>query len=246
MEQGVALALSATSLQRNYGSYRAVHDITLQLRGGEVLGLLGPNGAGKTTIMRMITGNLAPSAGSVKICGIDLLDNPKSAKTHLGYLPEVPPLYVDMTVDEYLLFAANLHRVEKRRLAHALKTSKERCGLSDRGRQLIGTLSKGMQQRVGIAQAIIHDPAVIVLDEPTVGLDPNQIRDVRMLIRMLGQSCSVVLSTHILSEVESVCDRVQILHEGHTVLNETLSTLAKQESNLETVFTQLTRNTLDK
>lgn len=241
VDAAVPLTLAATNLQRNYGNYQAVHDVSLKLRSGEVLGLLGPNGAGKTTMMHMITGNLAPSAGSIEICGIDLLDHPKSAKAYLGYSPEVPPLYTDMTIDEYLSFAARLHRLEKRQISTALENSKNRCGLSGRGRQLISTLSKGLQQRVGIAQAIIHEPAVIVLDEPTVGLDPNQMREVRLLIRMLGHAHSVVLSTHILAEVESVCDRVHIMHEGRMVLNEALSTLAEQGTDLETIFTQLTR-----
>ncbi len=241
MDRAELYTLSAKQLQRRYGGYTAVHDVTLHLKKGEVLGLLGPNGAGKSTTLRMITGNLAPSAGSVEICGVDLLNNPQKAKLHLGYLPEIPPLYCDMTVDEYLLFAARLHRVEKNRLSHLLDNSKIRCGLADRGKQLIATLSKGLQQRVGIAQAIIHEPDMIILDEPTVGLDPNQMREMRQLIRDLGQSASVILSTHILSEVEGVCDRVQIMHKGHIVFNQTLAELKQQDVNLEAVFAQLTQ-----
>lgn len=240
--QTVRSALSAKHLQRHYGRHKAVHDITLQLKKGEVLGLLGPNGAGKTTTLRMITGNLAPSAGSIEICGVDLLGNPRQAKAHLGYLPEMPPLYLDMTVDEYLQFVARLHRVEKQRISQVLENSKIHCGLTDRGKQLIGTLSKGLQQRVGIAQAIIHEPDIIILDEPTVGLDPNQMREIRGLIRSLRKSCSIILSTHILSEVESVCDRVYIMHEGQIVLNETLDDLKQRGVDLETVFSQLTQH----
>ncbi|PTN10781.1 ABC transporter ATP-binding protein [Nitrosomonas aestuarii] len=240
----VPLTLSAKHLQRNYGNHQAVQNITLELRRGEVLGLLGPNGAGKTTTLRMITGNLAPSAGSIEICGVDLLNNPREAKAYLGYLPEMPPLYFDMTVDEYLRFVARLHRVEKQRIPHLLESSKIRCGLPDRGRQLIGTLSKGLQQRVGIAQAIIHEPDVIILDEPTVGLDPNQMRELRELIQDLRKSCSIILSTHILSEVEWACDRVHIMHEGRMVLSETLAGLKQKGINLETVFTQLTQQTV--
>ena len=240
IDKTATITLSAQNLCRNYGSYAAVDKVNLQLRRGEVLGLLGPNGAGKTTTMRMLTGNLAPSTGSIEICGIDLLDKPQQAKAHLGFLPEIPPLYQDMTVDEYLLFAARLHRVSKQTVRTVLGNVKQRCGLEDRGKHLIGNLSKGFQQRVGIAQAIIHSPDVIILDEPTVGLDPNQIREIRKLIRELGVSSSVILSTHILSEVESVCDRVQIMHQGNMVLDETLVGLQQQGTPLETVFTQLT------
>jgi len=240
IDKTATITLSAQNLCRNYGSYAAVDKVSLQLRRGEVLGLLGSNGAGKTTTMRMLTGNLAPSAGSIEICGIDLLDKPQQAKAHLGFLPEIPPLYQDMTVDEYLLFAARLHCVSKQTVQTVLGNVKQRCGLEDRGKHLIGNLSKGFQQRVGIAQAIIHSPDVIILDEPTVGLDPNQIREIRKLIRELGVSSSVILSTHILSEVESVCDRVQIMHQGNMVLDETLVGLQQQGTPLETVFTQLT------
>lgn len=236
------ITLSAQNLCRNYGSHTAVHKINLQLRRGEVLGLLGPNGAGKTTTMRMLTGNLAPSSGSIEICGIDLLDKPQEAKAHLGFLPEIPPLYQDMTVDEYLLFAARLHRINKYAVPAVLNNVKQRCGLEDHGNYLIATLSKGYQQRVGIAQAITHNPDVIILDEPTVGLDPNQIREIRKLIRELGTSSSVILSTHILSEVENVCDRVQILHKGCVMLDETLAGLQQQGTCLEDVFTQLTHS----
>lgn len=240
IDETATITLSAQNLCRNYGADAAVHKVNLQLKRGEVLGLLGPNGAGKTTIMRMLTGNLAPSAGSIEICGIDLLDKPQEAKAHLGFLPEIPPLYQDMTVDEYLLFAASLHRVNKQTVQVVLDNVKQRCGLDDRGKHLIANLSKGFQQRVGIAQAIIHNPDVIILDEPTVGLDPNQMREIRKLIRELGVSSSVILSTHLLSEVESVCDRVQIMHQGSMVLDETLLGLQQQDVSLETVFAQLT------
>jgi ABC-2 type transport system ATP-binding protein len=242
VDEAAALTLSAQNLCRNYGHHTAVHKVNLQLRRGEVLGLLGPNGAGKTTTMRMLTGNLAPSAGSIEICGIDLLDKPQEAKAHLGFLPEIPPLYQEMTVDEYLLLAARLHLVSRQVIQTVLNNVKQRCGLENRGRYLISALSKGFQQRVGIAQAIIHNPDVIILDEPTVGLDPNQMREIRKLIRELGVSSSVILSTHILSEVESVCDRVQVMHKGGMVLDETMAGLQQQGTSLETVFTQLTCN----
>jgi ABC-2 type transport system ATP-binding protein len=214
---GSEITLSAVGLSRSYGGKLAVDDISLNLRRGEIIGLLGPNGAGKTTTMRMITGTLAPTSGSVSICGIDLIDKPTAAKAKLGYLPEVSPLYKELRVDEYLRLAGRLHKVRRPALAEAVDRAKRRSGLADKGRTLIGSLSKGYQQRVGIAQAIIHDPDVIVLDEPTVGLDPNQIREIRSLIRELGNDHSVILSTHILPEVEAVCDRVHILHNGKVV-----------------------------
>jgi ABC-2 type transport system ATP-binding protein len=219
------ITLSAVELSRFYGSNRAVSEMSLELHRGEVIGLLGPNGAGKTTTMQMITGNLAPSSGSVSVCGIDLIDKPTAAKARIGYLPEVPPLYKELRVDEYLRLAGRLHKVRNSALAEAVERAKQRCGLSDMGKRLIGALSKGYQQRVGIAQAIIHDPDVIILDEPTVGLDPNQIREIRSLIRELGNDHSVILSTHILPEVEAICDRVHILHRGAPVFSDTIAGL---------------------
>ncbi|MER0171551.1 MAG: ABC transporter ATP-binding protein [Nitrosomonas sp.] len=241
LDETATLTLSAQNLTRHYGEVVAVHQFDLQLRRGEVLGLLGPNGAGKSTTLRMLTGNLAPSSGSVEICGIDLLDKPQEAKAHVGFLPEIPPLYFDMTVNEYLLLAARLHRVPKEALKAALKNVKQRCGLEQHSNNLIGTLSKGYQQRVGIAQAIIHNPDVIILDEPTVGLDPNQMREIRQLIRELGTTSSVILSTHILPEVENVCDRVQIMHQGSIVFDQPMIDLRQQNTSLEAVFTQLTQ-----
>ncbi len=224
------ITLSAHRLTRRYGALVAVHPLDLALRRGEVLGLLGPNGAGKSTTMQMLTGNLAPTAGRISVCGIDLLERPKAAKRHIGYLPETPPLYRELTVDEYLRFCARLHRVARGEVAAAVAEAKARCGLTDMGRRLIAHLSKGYQQRVGIAQAILHRPDVIVLDEPTVGLDPNQIREIRALIRELGRSHSVILSTHILPEVEAVCDQVQILHRGHIVFRDNITALARSRT----------------
>jgi|KBSMisStaDraftv2_1062788.scaffolds.fasta_scaffold02295_6 ABC-2 type transport system ATP-binding protein len=221
------MTVSARTLSRYYGSNRAVREVSLQLRRGEVLGLLGPNGAGKTTTMQMLTGNLAPTSGEVEICGIDLIDRPTQAKSRIGYLPEVPPLYRELKVDEYLRLAGRLHKVKKGTLVQATQRAKSRCGLTDMGGRLIGSLSKGYQQRVGIAQAIIHEPDVIILDEPTIGLDPNQIREIRTLIRDLGRDHSLILSTHILPEVEAVCDRVQILHRGEVVFNDTIAGLKR-------------------
>jgi ABC-2 type transport system ATP-binding protein len=193
-----------------------------------VLGFLGPNGAGKSTTMKMLTGNLAPSAGSVKICGVDMIEHPKEAKALIGYLPEMRPLYKEFTVDEYLTIAARLHRVSGKHIKKAVEIAKARCGLSHMSKRLIENLSNGYQQRVGIAQAIIHNPMVVILDEPTVGLDPIQIRDIRALIKEIGQEHSVIVSTHILPEVEMVCDHVQIIDKGKLVFNGGIDVLKRQ------------------
>ncbi len=227
-------------LSRDYGSLRAVDKISFEMARGEVLGFLGPNGAGKSTTMQMISGNLAPSAGRILIHGLDILDRPRAAKAHLGYLPEQPPLYRELTVDEYLAFCARLNRIPRNRCRDAVETAKARCGLEAVGRRLIGNLSKGFQQRVGIAQAIIHTPAVIILDEPTVGLDPIQIREIRALIHDLSREHSVILSTHILPEVQAICDRVIIINQGELVLNDTIAGLQRrmEGNNLRVAFRQ--------
>ena len=212
-------------LHRHYGPLHAVQDISFSLKRGEVLGFLGPNGAGKSTTMQILSGNLAPSAGRVLINAHDILDEPKAAKASLGYLPEQPPLYRELTVIEYLEYCARLNRIPKSELAKAIDRARERCGLTEVGKRLIGNLSKGYQQRVGIAQAIIHSPEVVILDEPTVGLDPIQIREIRALIRELGQEHSVILSTHILPEVQTTCDRVLIINRGQIALQDSLAGL---------------------
>ncbi len=220
------ITLSARNLKRRFGNFQVIHDVSLELRRGEVLGLLGHNGAGKTTTLQMLTGCLLPDDAEqngcgIDICGINLLHHPVQAKAHIGYLPENPPLYRELGVDDYLIFAARLRGMKSAAVAEALALAKQRCGLEDVGKRIIGTLSKGYQQRIGIAQAIIHRPAVIVLDEPTVGLDPTQIREIRSLIRELGDTHSVILSTHLLSEVESVCDRVEIMQHGKLIYGDT-------------------------
>jgi ABC-2 type transport system ATP-binding protein len=209
--------LEARDLSRRYGSTTAVSGMSLSLAKGEILGLLGPNGAGKSTTMKMLAGCLAPTSGSVRINGVDLSDEPKKAKGQLGYLPEQPPVYPELTVDEYLRYCAGLHGVPSSRREAALAEAKRGCGLTEVAHRLIGNLSKGYQQRVGIAQAIIHKPAVVILDEPTVGLDPNQIREIRTLIKTLGENHSVILSSHILPEIQAVCSRVMIVDKGRVV-----------------------------
>jgi ABC-2 type transport system ATP-binding protein len=219
------ILISVEQLSRHYGPIEAVRNISFELRRGEVLGFLGPNGAGKSTTMQMLGGNLAPSAGRICINQHDILDEPMAAKRAMGYLPEQPPLYTDLTVDEFLRYCARLHNIHGQPLAVALDRAKQRCGLNEVHRRLIGNLSKGYQQRVGIAQAILHSPDVVILDEPTVGLDPIQIREIRSLIREIGEEHSVLLSTHILPEVLSTCDRVIIINRGEIALSDTLSNL---------------------
>ncbi|MGH8468941.1 MAG: ABC transporter ATP-binding protein [Gammaproteobacteria bacterium] len=224
------ILIDVQHLYRYYGELCAVNDVSFSVRRGEVLGLLGPNGAGKTSTMQMISGTLAPSAGGITVGGIDILESPKAAKANLGYLPEHPPLYRDMSVDEYLLYCARLHRIHRRQCGAVLAKTKSRCGLEDAGQRLIGNLSKGYQQRVGIAQALLHAPAVVILDEPTVGLDPIQIREIRDLIGELRGDHSVILSTHILPEVQAVCDRVLIIHQGRLVLDDSVERLTRRQS----------------
>jgi len=234
------ILVSVKGVSRFYGSLCAVNNLSFDIHRGEVLGLLGPNGAGKSTTIQMITGNLAPSFGQISINSIDILDRPKKAKQYLGYLPEHPPVYKEFSVDEYLHFCAKLHHIKHSERQAAINTAKQRCNLNEVGKRLIGNLSKGFQQRVGIAQAIIHSPPVVILDEPTVGLDPIQIREIRSLIRELGEDHSVILSTHILPEVTTTCDKVLIIDKGSIVLTETTEDLQKrmQSSSLFVGFHQ--------
>ena len=224
--------IQVDQLYRYYGDHCAVNNVSFSLERGEILGFLGPNGAGKSTTMQMICGNLAPTAGQIAINGIDILDKPKEAKRELGYLPEVPPVYRDLTTDEFLDYCARLHRIPRASIGKVVENAKERCGLTELSTRLIGNLSKGYQQRVGIAQAILHTPAVIILDEPTVGLDPIQIREIRELIRELGKAHGIILSTHILPEIQEVCTRVQIIHQGQLVLNDSIQGLERSMRGL--------------
>jgi ABC-2 type transport system ATP-binding protein len=216
------------NLSRYYGTLCAINDLSFAVQRGQILGFLGANGAGKSTTMQILAGVLAPTTGQVIIAGHDLFDQPLLAKAAIGYLPEYPPLYKDMTVVEYLLFCAKLRRVAN--VASALARVLALCSLETVAHKSISVLSKGYQQRVGIAQAIIHNPEVLILDEPTVGLDPIQMREIRQLIRELGQEHSVILSTHILSEVQAICNQVQILHKGQLILNDSIDALMQTKS----------------
>ena len=220
LKQGMETLIQAEQLSRYYGPHCALDNLSFTLNQGQILGFLGPNGAGKSTTMQIICGNLAPTAGEVRISGIDMLEYPREAKAHLGYLPDTPPLYPDTTVDEYLNYCSRLRGVPSSKIKASVDNAKDRCSLGDVEKRLIGNLSKGYQQRVGIAQAIVHNPSVIVLDEPTVGLDPIQIREIRDLILELGRDHAILLSTHILSEVQATCTHVQIIHQGKLILSD--------------------------
>lgn len=217
-------------LTRCHGEVRVVDDISFTLRRGQILGFLGPNGAGKSTTLRMLVGVLAPDAGQIIINGVDLLDQPIRAKQVLGYLPEQPPLYRELTVDEQLHYSARLHGLNRRASHQAATRVKQRCGLTDVSHRLIGHLSKGYRQRVGIAQAVLHDPTVMVLDEPTVGLDPLQSREIRELIGELSQERGVILSSHLLTEVQTLCTHVQMMRMGRLTQTVTLADLERQPS----------------
>ena len=230
--------LRVNKLQRSYGKLFAVQNISFDLQKGEVLGFLGPNGAGKSTTMQMLSGVLAPDAGEIMVDGIDIARQPTRAKARIGYLPETPPLYPDLTVQEYLDYAARLHRISGPDIQQAVQQVMEQCNLLQHTKKRIRNLSKGYQQRVGIAQAIVHKPDIILLDEPTNGLDPIQIREIRTLIQQLGQEHAIILSSHILPEVESSCSRVLILNNGAIVFSEQMENL--EQHSLEQVFIELT------
>ena len=227
-------------LTKRYGERIAVAGVSFSVARGEVLGFLGPNGAGKTTTMRMLTGFLPPSSGTAKIAGFDVFHESAQVRRRIGYLPENPPLYTDMTVRSYLEFVARLKGVARSQVATARDRAIERTGLGDVAGRLLGHLSKGYRQRVGLAAALLHDPEVLILDEPTTGLDPNQLVEIRALIKRVGQSKTVVLSTHILQEVEHLCDRVLIIHHGRIVRDAQLAEL-QAEGGLENAFRNATR-----
>jgi ABC-2 type transport system ATP-binding protein len=219
----------ASHLTKRYPGRRiAVQDLSFHVQPREVVGFLGPNGSGKSTTMRMLCGYLAPSGGTAKVAGYDVTEHPMEVRARIGYLPENCPLYPEMRVDEYLAFRAGIKGVPRRKRKNRINEVKEFCGLSDDGRRIIGQLSKGYRQRVGLAEALVHDPELLILDEPTIGLDPNQIRHVRDLIKHLAQRHTILLSTHILSEVEAVCDRVIIIKNGKIVASDTTDRLNSQ------------------
>lgn len=227
------MSVIVSNLTKIYGDQKAVNNISFEAKKGEILGFLGPNGAGKTTTMKMITCFIPQSEGKISVCGYDVEENPMEVRRRIGYLPEHNPLYLDMYVKEYLLFVAGLHKV-KNKMA-AVTEMIERTGLTREQHKLVGSLSKGYRQRVGLAQAMLHNPDVLILDEPTSGLDPNQLIEIRKLIRELGQEKTVIFSSHIMQEVQALCDRVIIINEGNMVANDTIMKLQSNVSKEQQV-----------
>ncbi len=231
--------IEVAHLSKRYGDLAAVSQVSFTASPGQIVGFLGPNGAGKTTTMRIITGFLPATSGTVRVEGFDVFEQSAEVRRRIGYLPENPPLYNDMAVTPYLRFVARLKGMSRSDIPAALDRVLETCGLGAVRDRLLGHLSKGYRQRVGLAQALIHDPPVLILDEPTIGLDPRQIRDIRALIRSLGAKRTVVLSTHILSEVQEVCEKVVIINEGHVVVEDKLANLTRDGRKLEDIFIEV-------
>ena len=229
--------LTVSNLHKRYGDLAALRGVSFTLEEGDILGFLGPNGAGKTTTMRIITGYLPASAGRVEVCGHDVDREPLEVRRRIGYLAEHTPLYSDMRVTEYLHHRAWLKGVPRRDRRRRVGAVMERTVLEERARQIIGNLSKGYRQRVGIADALVGDPSLLILDEPTIGLDPNQVRQLRALVQELAAERTVLLSTHILAEVEMICNKVVIAHEGRTVAADTLATLVGAHDRRAVTFT---------
>ena len=217
--------IEVNNLCKNYGSKRAVQNISFTANNGEILGFLGPNGAGKSTTMNILTGYLSATSGQVLINGVDILESPSEAKKNIGYLPEIPPLYPDMTVDEYLNFVYDLKKCKLPKRSH-LGEICELSRIDDVRKRVIRNLSKGYRQRVGLAQSLVGNPKVLILDEPTVGLDPKQIIEIRSLIKKLGKNHTVILSSHILPEVQAVCDRITVINNGRLIANDTAENLS--------------------
>lgn len=230
--------IEVKNLTKYYGDHLAVDNISFTVEDGEILGFLGPNGAGKSTTMNMLTGYISSSSGQVLINGIDILENPIKAKANIGYLPELPPIYQDMTVMGYLNFVYDLKKCKLPRKAH-LNEICNLCKISDVSGRIIGRLSKGYRQRVGMAQALVGNPPILILDEPTVGLDPKQIIEIRNLIKKLGKRHTLILSSHILSEIQAVCDRVIIINKGKMAADDTLENLTKSVSNINRMTVRL-------
>src|SRR5438093_932696 len=237
--------IEVANLSKRYGDLSAIRDVSFTAEPGQILGFLGPNGAGKTTTMRIITGFMPATSGTVRVDGFDVFEQSTEVRRRIGYLPENPPLYNDMNVMSFLRFVARLKGMARVEVGAAVERTLEKCGLTGVRNRLLGHLSKGFRQRVGLAQALIHDPPVLVLDEPTIGLDPRQIIEIRGLIRTLAGKRTVVLSTHILPEVSQVCDKVVIINDGRIVVEDQLANLTRGRT-LEDVFIEaISRDTGD-
>lgn len=231
------MSVIVSNLTKTFGEQHAVNDLSFEAKPGEVLGFLGPNGAGKSTTMKMITTYLEPSSGTATVCNQDIIRNQMDVRRHIGYLPEHNPLYKDMYIKEYLQFVARIHKVEnsKSRIEELIETT----GLQKEQHKLISSISKGYRQRVGLAQALIHDPDVIILDEPTSGLDMNQLIEIRALIKKLGQTKTVIFSTHIMQEVQALCDRVIIINEGKLVADDPIDRLQNRLKGEDVIHLEL-------
>lgn len=234
------MSVKVDHLTKFYGAQAALDDISFEVKKGEVLGFLGPNGAGKTTTMKILTCFLTQSSGSASVCGYDVSKEPLLVKRNIGYLPEGNPLYKDMYIKEYLHFVGSIYKVPK--LNARVDEMIERTGLTPERNKLIGQLSKGFKQRVGLAQAMIHNPEVLILDEPTSGLDPNQLVDIRNLIKELGQEKTIIFSTHIMQEVQAICDRVVIINKGKIVADDTIETLREKVKGFKILFVEFAQH----
>ncbi len=234
--------IEVKDLTHYYGDKRAIHNVSFEVQKGEILGLLGPNAAGKTTTMKILTCFMPPTSGSAKISEFDIWDQPHEIKNLIGYLPENPPLYNDLSVFEYLDFVAKIKGVPSKKRAAAISSSIEKAALQNVGKQVVGNLSKGFKQRVGISQALLNDPKILILDEPTIGLDPRQIIEIRELIKNLGGDHTIILSTHILPEVEMTCGRVVIINEGEVVAEDSPENLTKRLKGSERTVVELDGN----
>jgi ABC-2 type transport system ATP-binding protein len=237
--------IEVRDLTKDYGPRRAINKLNFTIGKGEVVGFLGPNGAGKSTTMKIITGFMAPSSGTAKIAGFDVFESPMEVKKRIGYLPETPPVYTDMFVRDYLTYVAQLKMVPKEKIQAQVKRALEKTNLLQVENRLIQNLSKGYRQRVGIAQALVSDPEVLILDEPTVGLDPKQVAEIRQLIQELRGHYTIILSTHILSEVQATCDRVIIIHQGQIVAQDKIENLAIQQQGQGRLAIRLRKEAVD-
>lgn len=233
--------IEISHLTKRYGKILAINNINFSVKKGEIVGFLGPNGAGKTTTMKILTGFMAPTSGTVKVANYDVFENPIEVKKRIGYLPETPPVYTDMLVRDYLEYVAKLKRMPSSKIAQGINNALEKTNLGQVQKRLIGNLSKGFRQRVGIAQALVHNPEVLVLDEPTVGLDPKQVIEIRNLIKSLAGDHTVILSTHILPEVTATCQRIIIINKGEIAAEDTFEGLSSRMSDTRRFFVRVRR-----